>query len=51
MAAYAWLMLWFLILLAAVAVVAYKFRVPLMARLLGQSEARVQRAIDKKKRS
>ncbi len=44
-------MLWFLILLAVVAVVAYKFRVPLMAKLLGQSQSRVQRSIDKKKRS
>ncbi len=44
-------MLWFLILLVVVAVAAYKFRVPIMARLLGQSEARVQRALDKKKRS
>lgn len=51
MAAYAGAMLWFLILLAVVAVAAYKFRVPIMARLLGQSESRVQRALDKKKRS
>ena len=43
-------MLWFLILLAVVAAVAYKFRVPLMAKLLGQSQSRVQRSIDKKKR-
>ncbi len=44
-------MLWFLILLTVVAVVAYKFRVPLMARLLGQSQSHVQRSIDKKNRS
>ena len=43
-------MLWFLLLVVVVAVAAYKFRVPLMARLLGQSESRVQRALDKKKR-
>jgi len=44
-------MLWFLILLAVVALAAYRFRVPVMARLIGQSQSRVQRSIDKKKRS
>jgi hypothetical protein len=43
-------MLWFLILLVVVGVVAYKFRVPLLAKLLGQSESRVSRQIDKRKR-
>jgi hypothetical protein len=43
--------MWFLILLTlvAVAVVAYKFRVPLLAKVLGQPEARIQRAIERKK--
>jgi hypothetical protein len=43
-------MLWFLILLVVVGVAAYKFRVPLLAKLLGQSESRVDRQINKRKR-
>lgn len=42
--------LWILLAIIVVAVVAYKFRVPLMAKLLGQSETRVQRAIERRKR-
>lgn len=43
--------MWFWIVLAVVAaaVLAYTFRVQLMAKVLGQSEGRVQRAIDRKK--
>ncbi|MDX6297176.1 MAG: hypothetical protein QOI51_1033 [Nocardioidaceae bacterium] len=42
----------FLILLVIVvlAVGAYLFRVPLLAKLLGQSPSRVQRAIERRKR-
>lgn len=43
-------MIWFLILLVVAAVAAYKFRVPLLARLTGQDEQRVQRALENKKK-
>jgi hypothetical protein len=44
-------MLFFLFILVVVAaVVAYKFRLPILAKLLGQSQTRVQRALDRKKR-
>lgn len=42
-------MLWILLLVIAAAVVAYKFRVPILAKVLGQSQSRVQRAIDRRK--
>ncbi|MGI8700888.1 MAG: hypothetical protein ACR2JU_06740 [Nocardioidaceae bacterium] len=42
-------MLWILLLVIVAAVVAYKFRVPILAKVLGQSESRVQRAIDRRK--
>lgn len=42
-------MLWILLLVIVAAVVAYKFRVPILAKVLGQSETRVQRAIDRRK--
>ena len=43
--------MWFLILvlLVAAAFVAYKMRVPLLAKILGQSEGRVNRQIDRRK--
>jgi hypothetical protein len=48
---YAGGMLFFLFILVVVAaVVAYKFRLPILAKLLGQSQTRVQRALDRKKR-
>jgi hypothetical protein len=44
-------MVFFLFILVVVAaVVAYRFRLPLLAKLLGQSQTRVQRALDRKKR-
>ncbi|MCW2844328.1 MAG: hypothetical protein JWN22_2244 [Nocardioides sp.] len=43
-------MLFFLLLVAVVAVVAYKFRVPLLARLLGQPESRIERRLEQRKR-
>jgi hypothetical protein len=45
-------MLAFLIILAivVVGVVAWRRRVPLMAKLLGQSESRVNRALNQRKR-
>ena len=41
-------MFWFLIIVAAV-VLAYVFRVQLLARILGQSESRVERQLKRKK--
>lgn len=43
--------MWFLILLviAVVGVVAWKLRVPLLARLLGQSESRVDRQLNRRR--
>jgi hypothetical protein len=42
----------FLIILAviAVGVVAWKLRVPLLARILGQDESRINRQLNRKKR-
>jgi len=42
----------FLIIIALIvaAVVAYKMRVPLMAKVLGQSEGRVDRQLNRRKR-
>jgi hypothetical protein len=41
---------WFIFLVLVVgAVAAYKYRVPLLAKLLGQPERRIQRAIDRRK--
>jgi hypothetical protein len=39
-----------ILLVLIVAGVAYRFRLPLLAKLLGQSQSRVQRALDRKKR-
>jgi hypothetical protein len=43
-------MLLILIVLIVAAIAAYRFRLPLLAKLLGQSQSRVQRALDRKKR-
>lgn len=43
-------MLWILLFIIVVAVVAYRYRVPLLAKMLGQSNDRVQRAIERRKR-
>jgi hypothetical protein len=41
---------WFILLVLIVgAVAAYKFRVPLIAKLTGQPQHRIQRAIEKRK--
>ena len=42
-------MLWILLIVAAV-VLAYKFRVPLLARVLGQPESRIERRLNQRKR-
>ncbi len=41
-------MLWILLIIAAV-VVAYKFRVPLLAKVLGQPESRIERRLNQRK--
>ncbi len=43
-------MLWILFVIIVVAVVAYVFRVQLLAKLLGQSESRVRARIERRKR-
>ena len=42
-------MLWILIALVVVGVIAYRFRVPLLAKVLGQPQSRIQRQIDRRK--
>ena len=42
-------MLWFLLIVVAL-VIAYVFRVQLLARVLGQSESRVRGQLNRKKR-
>lgn len=44
------MLLWILLLVIVVGVVAYRFRVPLLAKILGQSQSRVQRSIERRKR-
>lgn len=43
-------MLWILLVLVVVGLVAYKFRVPLLAKVLGQPESRIQRRLEQRKR-
>jgi Sec-independent protein translocase protein TatA len=40
---------WVMLLVVVVAVLAYRYRVPLLARLLGQSESRVRRQLDRRR--
>ena len=42
-------MLWILIVLVVAGVLAYKFRVPLLAKVLGQPESRVKRQLERRK--
>jgi hypothetical protein len=42
-------MLWFILLVIVVAVVAYKFRVPLLAKILGQPQSRIERRLNRRK--
>jgi hypothetical protein len=42
-------MFWFIVLLAVIVVVAYRFRVPLLAKLLGQPPERIERALGRRK--
>lgn len=42
-------MIWIILLLVVVAVVAYRFRVPLLAKILGQPQRRVERRLNRPK--
>ena len=42
-------MLWIILLVVVLGVLAYRFRVPLLARILGQDEARVRRQLSRRK--
>lgn len=42
-------MLWILLVLVIAGVLAYRFRVPLLAKMLGQPQSRIQRQIDRRK--
>jgi hypothetical protein len=42
-------MLWIILLVVVLGVLAYRFRVPLLAKLLGQDEARVRRQLNRRK--
>jgi hypothetical protein len=42
-------MVWVILLVIIGAVLAYRFRVPLMAKVLGQSPERVQRRLERRK--
>ncbi|HET7385043.1 MAG TPA: hypothetical protein VFJ19_00090 [Nocardioidaceae bacterium] len=43
-------MLWVIVLIVVAGFVAWRFRVPIMAKMLGQSDARVRRALEQRKR-
>ncbi|WP_296604881.1 hypothetical protein [Nocardioides sp.] len=43
-------MLWIILLLVVVAVVAYRFRAPLLAKILGQPQSRIERRLNRPKR-
>lgn len=42
-------MFWIILLLVVVAVVAYRFRVPLLAKILGQPQSRIERRLERRK--
>ena len=42
-------MLWILLILVVVGVVAYRMRVPLLARILGQDKGRIERRLNQRK--
>lgn len=41
---------WIILIVVVAGLAAYKLRVPLLAKLLGQSDERVQREIERRKR-
>jgi Sec-independent protein translocase protein TatA len=44
-------MLWIILLIVVALVVAYKYRLAILSKVLGQSQSRVQRALERRKRS
>jgi hypothetical protein len=40
-------MLWIILLVVVLGVLAYRFRVPLLAKVLGQDQSRVERRLNK----
>ncbi len=42
-------MFWFIVLVIVLAVAAYKFRVPLLAKILGQPQSRIERRLNRPK--
>jgi hypothetical protein len=42
-------MLWVILLVVVAAVLAYRFRVPLLAKLLGQDRGRIERRLNRRK--
>jgi hypothetical protein len=42
-------MFWFIVLVIVVAVVAYRLRVPLLAKILGQPQSRIERRLNRRK--
>ena len=42
--------MWWILLIVVVAVLVYRYRVPIMAKVLGQSEGRVERRLNRRKR-
>lgn len=42
-------MFWFIVLVVVLAVLAYRFRVPLLAKILGQDRGRVERQLNRRK--
>jgi hypothetical protein len=43
-------MFWLIVLIVLAGVLAYRFRVPLLARLLGQDKSRIERRLNQRKR-
>jgi hypothetical protein len=44
-------MLWIIALIVVAIVVAYRYRAAILSKVLGQSQSRVQRALERRKRS
>jgi len=42
-------MFWIILLIVVAAVLAYRFRVPLLAKILGQPESRIERQLNRRK--
>ncbi|WP_262347567.1 MULTISPECIES: hypothetical protein [unclassified Nocardioides] len=43
-------MFWILLLVVVLGVAAYRFRVPLLAKILGQPQSRIERRLEQRKR-